>query len=1192
MPSETSTIRANFSDGFSIFNRKSQHNGFALVATLIMSILLLLLGMGLLSLSAVTLRTSGQGSAVAQAQANAKLALVEAIGQLQKQAGPDTRVTARADILDANNPPVLGVWKSWEGTDHETSGNFQGRPISPGNYASAKKARFLSWLVSSEDPASSDSSTVPDTTPGNGKVTLIGENTVGTTTSSQLSQIHLTPTLITNGTSDGAYAWWIGGENQKARLPKHYEPSEDNAARWSVQAQTHSVVDPAPFGLDNLLDNPSPADKTISLKQAALLEGTPSETGGSFEPDRQFFHDLSTTSVGLLTNTATGGWRKDLSILTERWEQQPSNGLPVFQVLPGQNLLSNRPSPSNPVPSNSLFYPWAEYNDPGHTNAFAQHGPVSSWASLSNYATLYKKISSTPPYRLPFAAASTTTEGNPLPPSNSYDYLHTTRVSPVIARIQWIFSHWAAPLTAPPGFYEARLVITPVVTMWNPYNVEIETDGMKVSLNCSLPPAFKYAVGEDFNANPSFYALYDNSHENNGSVQTRKDLGGRHNQALAYQLPKFILKPGETRVFSPEQTTPVLGKSTAPLINPPPFPPIPMKEGYRAGGGHYFRILNNAQEPWKAMGNAKLRVEVKYDTMTRFKDTDTARVMTYIDVYGPQSGLNVLAYRMGIDPDVAEALFPPENRDMYPTTLQQVTTPRPFLSAVFGARVASNSYLAAKGFAQSSPLVNFTDMGGGEAYDGVKHPVNGPFDYDFIPHAQAGDAFLPQTDSENHGFIISGYDWNDGLTRCVIAAMPLRPLASLGDLQHWNMRQDNPMPPFKLNIIGNSDASPLIRETTVVGNLNPNLDTNRQYDDSYCANHILFDDWFFSSVAPDPSTFGNDGKTTKETYRDFLTGDTPLSNRSYKAIKEDSASASSAANADSLFEEHVEPEDSWQTIASRFEVEGMFNVNSTSVKAWRALLGHAREQKVPVISKSGASWTTKLSPKYDYPFSRFNIAGDFEAKTQGESAEELDTAAEFAGFRAFTSDTLDLLAAEIVKQVQGRGPFLSLSEFVNRQLAAGNYSLAGAVQSALDAVSEASNDSPWSVLKEPVNSKVASETFPQSENSGYQFPAAANGYSSYGLPGWIRQADILRPIAPILSARDDTFTIRAYGDARDVSGKILAKASCEAVIQRTREYIDPADAADITTLPTQTANITYGRRFDIISFRWLSDKEI
>jgi len=132
---------------------------------------------------------------------------------------------------------------------------------------------------------------------------------------------------------------------------------------------------------------------------------------------------------------------------------------------------------------------------------------------------------------------------------------------------------------------------------------------------------------------------------------------------------------------------------------------------------------------------------------------------------------------------------------------------------------------------------------------------------------------------------------------------------------------------------------------------------------------------------------------------------------------------------------------------------------------------------------------------------------------------------------------------------------------------------------------------PFGVIQS--GSKPSSGDPPGAGATGYQFKDAAVGFNAYGLPGWTRQADVLRPLAPILSARDDTFVIRAYGDARDASGTtITARAVCEAVVRRTREYVDPADAADITTLPKSPANVTFGRRFEIVSFRWLSSNEI
>ena len=131
---------------------------------------------------------------------------------------------------------------------------------------------------------------------------------------------------------------------------------------------------------------------------------------------------------------------------------------------------------------------------------------------------------------------------------------------------------------------------------------------------------------------------------------------------------------------------------------------------------------------------------------------------------------------------------------------------------------------------------------------------------------------------------------------------------------------------------------------------------------------------------------------------------------------------------------------------------------------------------------------------------------------------------------------------------------------------------------------------PFSVLQS--GSKPSTGTPPSAASAGYKFPAAATGYNAYGLPGWTRQADVLRPIAPILSARDDTFTIRAYGDARDASGKIItARATCEAVLRRTRDFVDPADSAELTTLPTSALNLAFGRRYQLVSFRWLAPGE-
>ncbi|MCX6876450.1 MAG: hypothetical protein NTW21_21970 [Verrucomicrobia bacterium] len=113
------------------------------------------------------------------------------------------------------------------------------------------------------------------------------------------------------------------------------------------------------------------------------------------------------------------------------------------------------------------------------------------------------------------------------------------------------------------------------------------------------------------------------------------------------------------------------------------------------------------------------------------------------------------------------------------------------------------------------------------------------------------------------------------------------------------------------------------------------------------------------------------------------------------------------------------------------------------------------------------------------------------------------------------------------------------------------------------------------------------------KNYKYVNAAAGAGPSYQGAPGFLTQADVLNVLGNAATPRSDTFTIRGYGEARDASGKILASATCEAVVQRFAEWVDPADAVEIaiTDLKSQS-NKTFGRRFIITSLRWLNPNEI
>ncbi|MCF7733825.1 MAG: hypothetical protein K9N23_19215 [Akkermansiaceae bacterium] len=1139
-------------------DRRSRR-GFALIVTMSLMVLLVLLAVGLLSLSTVTLRSTSQGGAQAQARANARLAMLLAMGELQRQAGADTRVSARADILDEDHPPVLGIWKSWEGTDHETRGTHAGRPVSPGNYEAKKKERFIAWLTSFN---SVDRGTLPDTTNGTGKVTLVGAGSLGDGPGREKLQIHLAPTPVGTDRQAGSLAWWIGGENQKARLPRPYTPDNDTPAGWAALAKSHAVADPEPFRLETLLDDPAPADKAITLRQADLIA-----SGDKKAASREFFHDLSAGSVGLLTNTATGGWRKDLSLLTESWDKQPTSRLPLFRLTPSTEFQATRPATRSAVPVGSMLYPWARYRG-GDTIPIYQHGPVTSWANLVNYATFYKRVSTTSAGRFTASPYAISIGGD------SFDFLHKVRILPVIARMQWIFSHSAGPAaTGDTSLLAPKLLLTPAITMWNPYNVEISVPSMSFGIPRPLPVALRYSIND--RANTAYNALMS------GSTNNTPALGAGD---LNYSINSlFTLKPGESRVFSPESATPVNSGAS-----------ITLKPGYRDGGGHSFPIKDNRGGTVPGMpASTSIKADAKFDTV--YTDRGRDGVGIYLDV--STLGAHALAYRMVYTPEVASVVYQPL-RNLASATLGECQAhPVPFLSTIFGARTASRTHLAAKGFVQSSPFVNYTNMGFkdladiGRHYGGTGHPVNSPFDYSFVKHAAGGDSQLPNSsDTTNRGYVVTGFTAADGLSRCVIGELPCQPLASLGELVNWDLRYENSVPPFGFNLIGNSDASPLLPPNAVVNKADASFAENLQHDDSYCANHLLFDDWFVSSITPAPTHFGESGRNQKANYTDFITGKTPLVNRAYRPIRQDQVSPDGDdAKVRALYNEQVAKTDSWKTIASRLEVEGMFNVNSTSVTAWRALLGHVRNQRVAYISESGRGWQAGLSDESDHVLSRFSIAGDSEAGTPGSSGT-FPEATEFAGYRTVDGYFLDAMAKEVVKQVRARGPFLSLAEFVNRQLSSGDLALAGTIQAALNELAKSPTTNLFASLE--ALSTTAEAQPERADLAEYQFPAAAAGSSGYGLPGWTRQADILRPLAPILSARDDTFTIRGYGDARGTDGRILARAVCEAVVRRTREFVDPAEAADLTTPPALAANRNFGRRFEFVSFRWLTADEV
>ena len=239
-------------------------------------------------------------------------------------------------------------------------------------------------------------------------------------------------------------------------------------------------------------------------------------------------------------------------------------------------------------------------------------------------------------------------------------------------------------------------------------------------------------------------------------------------------------------------------------------------------------------------------------------------------------------------------------------------------------------------------------------------------------------------------------------------------------------------------------------------------------------------------------------------------------------------------------------------IAAHLTVDGAFNINSTDVAAWTSLLCALRGESFEVEGGQPPAADSTAAPRFRHPSGKPNDPWN--------------------GFRSLNDTQIRELARNLVDEVRKRGPFLSLGEFVNRRVENSDLGRAGAIQAAIDAAK--------------LNDGAKQASF-----STDRYPKEARDHiisdTGVGIPGYLTQADVLQSLAPVIISRSDTFTIRGYGESRDAAGKVQARARCEIVVQRMPEFVDPANSPETRLADATPSNRVFGRRFDIISFRWL-----
>lgn len=423
------------------------------------------------------------------------------------------------------------------------------------------------------------------------------------------------------------------------------------------------------------------------------------------------------------------------------------------------------------------------------------------------------------------------------------------------------------------------------------------------------------------------------------------------------------------------------------------------------------------------------------------------------------------------------------------------------------------------------------------------------------------------TSANGDGFTYMGSDRDpSGYDRVVLFDVPRSDLVSLGQLQHAAAGRFSYEPTY---IVGNSYANLRIPLDSVVGSVSdtdfcsprglPAAGNFNLYDASYIVNERLWDEYIFTTI---PQS-GSGPSLTPAYCESLLSRDEFLPNPRFIPYEPRGSTFSVGTLSEEGTGDGLTGTGSLFHNAGHLLLDGAFNVNSTSIDAWEAFLSATHSLPVGKLDTDGSVDGFTEVENVRFPRAASHLGTGMTTSGMDENY--------WIGFRELTQTEVRELATEIVAQIRERGPFLSLGSFVNRKLEDSEEGKSGALQAALDNTLNSNLDASF-----------------QSPATGHGNLPASSSQGS-GFPGQLLQGDILQALSPYMTVRSDTFTIRAYGEAKNpVTGAITATAYCEAVVQR---FPDPLDSVSSLSELARPSGV-FGRKFSILSFRWLSPSEV
>ncbi|MEO8616834.1 MAG: hypothetical protein ABI600_16960 [Luteolibacter sp.] len=1230
-----------------------QHQrGFALIVTLSLMVLLAVVAVGLLTLATISLRSSDRNKAAETARANARLALMLAIGELQKSAGPDQRITATGSIVQdpsaSDNvamPAITGVWKSWKVDPNS--------PPAASDYQknTGKKSKFLTWLVSHPTPATTQDQNFPTTSlPQNQRVTLMPAFTLASVTTPELVGGLVPLSDSVSGKVGGGCAWAVLDEGTKARIDTGYRnPSGTKLGDQSLafgsglRADVSKISGLEAFTKDkaDLTLADSVLSKGISLATSKLLYQA---IGG--DPNakiKELGNDITVDSVGLFTDAANGGLKQDLN-----------------------SILNTNSLPSD-LASQGIYATQLKFNTPSD----AATGKIDpQWSPLQKFSMLYQSnVSASPaPYLDVLAPTGWATAEASQPPPAGVNPV----ILPTISKVQIFYSLVACPLKQgnnaasnpwvfgnDAGFkipwdngarYILYLVYTPVITLHNPYNIALNIPKLAIEFK-NVPMSIQISRnGGGFSlAEPgAVQSLYQGA----GSLKWMKSFKFTLKNAAGSNTA-LRLQPGELVAFSPDIPTNASFQSErSGARSARTF--VDTQDGNAISGGVIVSALDTSlqsarrgfrgiaagyaldwvnfgsgayPDPPYNMNNSASLFSGPNDTFrVKFRPASDGRVASdkqgifsvvmsdgavstltalNFDFSGPKSGNLMTGLEEALNLTSAGTVYPPSDEpalSIGQIAVPTSTTPiKDFPSNAYALVTATakttlanqdgtnyEGRYAGKPWSFTAPVGSFLRQRIDKAAT-VVHQSQYPYELDVVALSPAtghgGDDYV-SSDPLGRGYGITGQTATFGKQFATAYEVPLAPLQAMPQLNSASLASGNSLARF-LYPIGNSWAHPMLATSQITAPA-PLADLAAQYDHSFLLNLSLYDSFYFSGIAPRGGTF-IDSVTTREIAEDFIYGSGEKMTDA-RLIPWIPATGSAASAIDAL----AAPDTARKQAAAYQLMKGAFNVNSTSKQAWKAMLAsiHAEKARMNAIDRTVITGNSKVSdltaaPADKVRFSRFRVPNSEAPGVGTEDAAQ----SFFLGPRDITDAQLGKLAEEIVVQVKTRGPFLSMAEFVNRQLGpASDLTLKGALQAAIDRSNINSDDNAL-----PTLTKTGYE-IGSSQIGTYKLvnPDAATGRSDQGAPGNISQADLLTALGNAATVRSDTFRIRSYGEARDANGNVIARAWCEAVVQRRPDFVSSIDNPTLSPGDSsmQPVNKTFGRAFVITSFRWLQASEI